>query len=176
MNNIYLTGFMGTGKTSAGREIAKRMKRSFLDLDELIEKQEGKSIPDIFQEKGAAYFRGLEKKFLAEISSKDKQVVSCGGGIVIDPDNIRLIKKTGVMVCLTARPEVIMQRTCLSAHRPLLNVSNPREKISSLLAQRRKFYEQADIMVDTSEISVKKTAVYVLNVLLSLPFNLKLRN
>ncbi len=162
MNNIYLTGFMGTGKTSTGQELARQLKHNFLDLDELIEQQEAKTIADIFKEKGEAYFRALEKKLLTEISRKDQQVVSCGGGIVIDPENILLMKETGVMVCLFATPEIILERTRKFSHRPLLNVPDPLERISVLLAQRRKFYEQADIIVDNSAISVVQTAVQIL--------------
>ncbi|MFH1492509.1 MAG: shikimate kinase [Candidatus Omnitrophota bacterium] len=170
MNNIYLTGFMGTGKSSTGREIARRLKWVFWDLDELIEKQEKKSIPDIFQEKGEPYFRELENKFLREISLKSKHVVSCGGGIVINPENIKLMKETGVMVCFSAKPEVILARTRKFSHRPLLNVPNPEEKIGSLLAERQKFYGQADIVVDTSELSIAQTAARVLS---SLPEHFK---
>ncbi len=153
---------MGTGKTSTGQELARQLKRNFLDLDELIEQQEAKAIADIFKEKGEAYFRALEKKLLTEISRKDQQVVSCGGGIVIDPENILLMKETGVMVCLFATPEIILERTRKFSHRPLLNVPDPLERISVLLAQRRKFYEQADIIVDNSAISVVQTAVQIL--------------
>ena len=163
MNNIYLTGFMGTGKSSTGREIAGRLKWAYCDLDELIEQQEKKSIPDIFKEKGEPYFRGLENKFLQEISHRNNQVVSCGGGIVINPENIKLMKETGVMVCFSAKPEVILARTRKFSHRPLLNVPNPEEKISSLLAERQKFYSQADIVVDTSELSIVQAAKLVLN-------------
>jgi shikimate kinase len=162
MNNIYIVGFMGTGKSSTGQTIARRLKRRFLDMDELIEEQEGESIPDIFKEKGEPYFRSLEKKLLEEISRKDKQVISCGGGIVIDPDNIRLMKETGVMVCLTSKPEVILERTSKFSHRPLLNVPDPLAKIRALLSERKKFYGQADITIDTSEISVAQTATQVL--------------
>ncbi|MEK6845780.1 MAG: shikimate kinase, partial [Nanoarchaeota archaeon] len=163
MNNIYIVGFMGTGKSSIGKQIARERKINFVDLDELIEQRENKSIPDIFREKGEPYFRSLEKKFLEEISRRDKQVVSCGGGIVIAPDNIRLMKETGVIVCLSSKPEAILERTRKFSQRPLLNVSDPLKKIRSLLAERQKFYDQADIFVDTSEISVKQSAAHVLN-------------
>jgi shikimate kinase len=154
---------MGTGKSAVGEQIAGLRKMSFVDLDELIEEQEDSSIPDIFKEKGEPYFRSLEKRSLEEISRKDKQVVSCGGGIVIDPDNIELMKKTGAMVCLTAKPEVILERTRKFTHRPLLNVPDPLGKICSLLSERQKFYQQADITVDTSVISIEQAAAQVLN-------------
>ncbi len=165
MYNIYLTGFMGTGKSSTGREIARRLKWAYCDLDESIEQQEKKSIPDIFKEKGEPYFRGLENNFLQEVSLKNNHVVSCGGGIVINSENIRLMKETGVMVCLSAKPEVILARTRKFSNRPLLNVPNPEEKITSLLAERQKFYEQADMVVDTSELSIAQTAERVLSLL-----------
>ncbi len=163
MNNIYIVGFMGTGKSAVGQRLASLKKMVFIDLDELIEEKGDKSIPDIFKEKGEPYFRALERKSLAEVSSKDNQVVSCGGGIVIDPDNIRLMKRTGTMVCLSSAPEVILERTRKFSHRPLLNVLDPLAKIRSLLAERREFYAQADITVDTSDISIDQAAIQVLN-------------
>ena len=165
MDNIYIVGFMGTGKSSVGRHIARDRKMGFIDLDKLIEEEEEMSIPDIFQKKGEPYFRSLEKKFLRTVSQKDKQVISCGGGIVIDPENIKLMKQTGFIACLTASPEVILQRTSKFSHRPLLNVPDPRQKILALLAERQKLYDQASITVDTSEISIKEVSARVLNFL-----------
>jgi shikimate kinase len=163
MKNIYLVGFMGTGKSSVGLHIAREIKGDFVDLDKFIEEQESKTIPEIFKEKGEPYFRGLEKKFLKDVVNKENQIIACGGGIVIDPDNIKLMKDNGTMVCLCATPDVIMQRTRKSNHRPLLNVPDPEEAIRALLADRRKFYSQADITIDTSEISIKEVACRVLN-------------
>jgi shikimate kinase len=142
MNNIYLVGFMGTGKSSVGLHIAREIKGDFVDLDKFIEEKENKTITDIFKEKGEPYFRG--------------------GGIVIDPDNIKLMKNSGTMVCLTSTPDVIMERTRKSDHRPLLKVPDPNETICALLADRQKFYSQADITIDTSEISIKEAAAAVL--------------
>ncbi|MCX5708468.1 MAG: shikimate kinase [Candidatus Omnitrophica bacterium] len=163
MNNIYLVGFMGTGKSSVGLRISREIKGDFIDLDKFIEEQENKTISDIFKEKGEPYFRGLEKNFLKDVAVKKNQIIACGGGIVIDPDNIKLMKSNGTMVCLTASPDVIMERTRKSNHRPLLNVPDPQEAIRALLADRQKFYSQADITIDTSEISIKEVATRVLN-------------
>jgi len=153
---------MGTGKSSVGMHIAREIGSDFIDLDKFIEEKENKTIPDIFKEKGEPYFRGLEKRFLKEAAAKENQIVACGGGIVIDPDNIKLMKNSGTMVCLTATPDVIMERTRKSDHRPLLNVPDPAETICALLADRQKFYSQADITIDTSEISIKEAAAAVL--------------
>jgi shikimate kinase len=159
---------MGTGKSSVGLHIARERKGDFVDLDKFIEEKENKTITDIFKEKGEPYFRGLEKRFLKEIAGKENQIVACGGGIVIDPDNIKLMKNSGTMVCLTSTPDVIMERTRKSDHRPLLNVPDPNETICALLADRQKFYSQADITIDTSEISIKEAAVLVLKSLPSI--------
>src|SRR3989304_5077205 len=120
MRNIYLTGFMGTGKTSVGREIALMLDLKFIDLDELIVKNEGRSINDVFAKNGEPYFRKIEKETLKEVSQGAGQVVSCGGGIVIDPENITIMKQSGRFIALFARPEVIFERIKKETHRPLL--------------------------------------------------------
>lgn len=156
MKNIYLIGFMGTGKSVVGKELARQKKMHFVDLDELIEEKEKREIVEIFAQDGEAYFRKLEKQLLNEISRKENYVVSCGGGIVIDPENIRIMKTSGIIICLSATPEVILKRTQKFRHRPLLNVVNPKEKIASLLAARTPYYGQADKTIDTSKISSKE--------------------
>jgi shikimate kinase len=156
MRNIYLVGFMGTGKSAVGKELARQEKMHFVDLDGLIEEKEKKEIVEIFAKDGESYFRKLEKQVLTGISQKQNQVVSCGGGIVIDPDNIRTMKASGIIICLSATPEVILERTSKFRHRPLLNVANPKEKIASLIASRAPYYGQADQTIDTSKISVKE--------------------
>lgn len=154
--NIYLVGFMGTGKTSVGRELAEKKKWRFVDLDELIELKEKRAISDIFSKDGEPYFRRLEKQVLKEVAKESGFVVACGGGIVIDPENIKIMKGSGVTICLTAKPEVILERTAGYAHRPLLNVGDPKKQIELLLKLRSPYYAQADKTIDTSKISVKK--------------------
>lgn len=158
VNNIYLVGFMGTGKSAVGRELAKRKKWQFLDLDELIELKEKRPISEIFARNGEPYFRRLEKRTLKEVSLQKKFVVACGGGIVLDADNIRIMKETGAMICLDATPEVILGRTSRYAHRPLLNVPDPKKQIDLMLKLRAPYYAQADRVIDTSGISVKEVA------------------
>lgn len=156
MNNIYLVGFMGTGKTAVGKELAKKKKWRFLDLDELIELREKRTIADIFAKEGEAYFRRIEKRVLKEVSREKKFVIACGGGIVLDKDNIRIMKETGKMICLSSSPEVILKRTHGVSHRPLLNIKNPKEKIEILLKLRSPFYAQADYTIDSSRISINE--------------------
>jgi shikimate kinase len=158
MDNIYLVGFMGTGKSAVGQELARRSKRQFVDLDELIELREKKTIADIFAQQGEPYFRRLEKKTLKDVAKEKGFVVACGGGIVIDSDNIRIMKENGTVVCLQAACEVILARTMGQSHRPLLNVANPRERIELLLKMRAPYYAQADTAVDTSKLSVEQAA------------------
>ena len=102
MNNIYLVGFMGTGKTAVGKELAKKKKLQFVDLDELIELREKRVISDIFAKNGEPYFRKAEKRVLKEVSKEKKFMVACGGGIVLDKGNIKIMKETGIIICLTA--------------------------------------------------------------------------
>ncbi len=162
MNNIYLVGFMGTGKTTAGRELAKKKKWQFLDLDDLIELKEKRTISSIFARHGEPYFRKVEKKILKEVSKEKKFVVACGGGVVLDKDNIKIMKETGLMVCLSASPAVILERTSAYRHRPLLHVGNPKKQIELLLKLRAPYYAQADKTIDTSKISVKEIVEKIL--------------
>ena len=153
---------MGTGKTVVGKEVARELSRQFLDLDSLIEGKENRKINQIFAEQGEAYFRNIEKQTLKEISAEKNLVVSCGGGIVIDRENIQTMKQTGSMICLSTRPEVILARTRRYKHRPLLNVDNPKQRIEELLEIRAPFYAQADYIIDTSELAVSSVVNKVL--------------
>lgn len=147
---------MASGKTSVGKELAKKLKWQFVDLDELIELREKRLIKDIFAQDGEAYFRRVEKRVLKEAAKERKFVIACGGGVVLDKDNIALMKESGTIFCLKARPEVILKRSSGTANRPLLNVPNPKEKIALLLKLRAPYYAQADKVVDTSKLSVKE--------------------
>jgi shikimate kinase len=156
---------MGTGKTSVGKLLAKKTKRQFVDLDELIQLREKRLIADIFAKDGEAYFRRLEKQTLKEVAKEKKFVVACGGGIVTDPENIRLMKSTGIMICLTASLDTILKRTLKYAHRPLLNVANPKKQIELLLKFRAPYYTQADKILDTSGVSIKEVVDAILKII-----------
>jgi shikimate kinase len=165
MNNIYLVGFMGTGKTAVGKELAKKKKLQFVDLDELIELREKRVISDIFAKNGEPYFRKVEKRVSKEVSQEKKFVVACGGGIVLDKDNIKTMKDTGLIICLTASPEVILERTRAYRHRPLLNVKDPKKQIELLLKLRAPYYAQADKTIDTSKISIREVVDKIIKVI-----------
>lgn len=153
---------MATGKTAVGKELAKKKKWRFVDLDELIELREKRTIASIFAKEGEPYFRKIEKKVLKEVSSEKKFVVACGGGIVIDKDNIKVMRDTGIIICLSATASVILKRTVGQAHRPLLNVSDPKKQIELLLKLRAPYYAQADKVIDTSKLSVRQVVDKVL--------------
>ena len=149
---------MGTGKTASGQELSARLGWKFIDLDALIEAGQQKKISEIFAQQGEVFFRNLEKEALKQAASGDHQVISCGGGIVIDQENISLMKQSGLLVCLWAEPEVILDRTKATAQRPLLNVDDPLGKIKELLEKRKQYYLQADMTIDTSTLNVEQVA------------------
>ena len=147
--NLYLVGFMGTGKSTVGRGLATRLGLRFLDSDHAIEKAQGRSIPEIFAAEGEAYFRQLEKDFVEQGHPRYGCVVSCGGGLVVQPGMIERLKQKGLVACLFASAEVILNRTAGNKNRPLLNVENPRARIAELLAEREPIYLQAGTCIYT---------------------------
>lgn len=156
MKNIYLVGFMGTGKSAVGRELAKKKKWHFVDLDELIEFKEKRAITDIFAQEGEPYFRRIEKKTLKEVAKEKGFVVACGGGIVVNEENIKIMQDSGAIICLKATPSAILKRVSGQTHRPLLNVKDPKKRIELLLKLRSPYYAKADKSIDTSKLSVKE--------------------
>lgn len=156
---------MGTGKSSVGRLLAKERSWNFVDLDELIELKEQRRIVDIFAKDGEAYFRKIEKNILKQVSAQKKFVVACGGGVVLDKGNVRLMKKTGTMICLSATPREILRRVSSNNGRPLLNVDKPQKRIELLLKMRAPYYMQADEVIDTSLLSVKQVVKKISKIL-----------
>lgn len=156
---------MATGKSSVGRELANRQNLQFVDLDNLIELKEKKRISDIFAEEGEPYFRKVEKEVLEDTAKKNKLVVACGGGIVLNPENIRIMKETGLLICLSAKPEVILKRASGSKQRPLLNVADPKKQIELLLEKRSSYYALADKIIDTSRLSIKEVADKIIDLI-----------
>ena len=156
MRNIVLVGFMGTGKTAVGKELAERLKMKFVDIDDIIEEQQGMEITDIFAKKGEPYFRSVEKGVIKEVSKKTGLIIAAGGGAVIDEENVKNLKSGGIMICLTASPDKILERTKGYVHRPLLNVPDPKRRITELLEKRAQFYARADCQIDTTNLTIEE--------------------
>lgn len=158
--NLILIGFMGSGKSSIGRPLAKQLQYDYLDTDQVIASKVGKSIASIFESKGEAYFRDLETEVLGELvaSSRKKLVLSTGGGVVLSEKNRGLIKSVGIVIWLHAAPEALFERAMRRPQRPLLEVEYPRYAFNQLLEQRLSLYQEAaDIKLDTTELSYSKT-------------------
>ena len=151
MKNIVLTGFMGTGKTAVGKELARLLHMTLVDVDSEIEKSEKMTINEIFRKSGEARFREIETAMIKTIAQQKNTIISTGGGAVLKQENIEILKENGVIVCLCATPETIFRRTCTHDDRPLLQVQDPMGRIRELLSIRAPYYEKADIMVDTED-------------------------
>ncbi|MBU9725301.1 shikimate kinase [Lachnospiraceae bacterium ASD4241] len=148
--NILLVGFMGTGKSTISSYLVKALGVEEIDTDRLIEQREGRSIANIFETDGEAYFRRCETQLLVELQKRKNLIISCGGGMALQDENVRLMKETGKIVLLTARPETIYERVKDSRDRPLLNHNMNVEFIAGLLEKRRpKYLKAADIIIDT---------------------------
>ncbi len=154
--NIVLIGFMGTGKSTVARRLADRLNRNFFELDELIEKEAGKTINNIFKEEGGERFRDLESDMIGVITKREGGIISCGGGAVLRERNVKILKKNAVLIHLTASPQVILERIGDDENRPLLMHNNKIERIKELIRTRGKIYDRcADYTIDTSELGIE---------------------
>jgi len=167
--NIVLTGFMGTGKTSVGREVAARLGWRFVDLDDLIVARAGKSIPQIFAEDGETAFRALEAEVCQELRTPASLVIATGGGTVVNPANREALAAGGILICLDAAPEAILARLNGYEDRPLLAGPNRRERIAALLSQRAAAYAAIPHHIDTTHLPVAAVAERVLGIVAGLP-------
>lgn len=147
--NIYLIGFMGVGKSAVGRALARTLRMQFVDSDWAIEQRAGKPISEIFADEGEAAFREMEREFIESGHPDEGVVVSCGGGLPVQPGMSQLLKGKGIVVCLFANPKTILERTVGNPKRPLLNVEDPEQRIADLLKEREPVYMEAAIGVAT---------------------------
>ncbi len=161
--NIALIGFMGTGKTSVGRLVADQLQFEYLDTDDVIQTQTGRTITDIFAKDGEAAFRALEEKTVEELAARSKTVIATGGGLPVNPKNLAGLKSHALVVSLWSSPEKIWERVRHQSHRPLLHDENPEAKIRELLAARAPFYKQADVLLNTDLRSVREVAQQVVH-------------
>jgi shikimate kinase len=150
MKNIVLVGFMGTGKTTIGRLLAEQTGMPLVDMDTLIEDRAGKPITEIFAQDGEPHFRTLERNIAHELAEQEGQIISTGGGIVLNPDNLTDYEKNGLVVCLLASPETVLNRVKHDTTRPLL-AGDKQEKIIQLLETRKPLYEAITHKIDTND-------------------------
>lgn len=161
-DRIYLTGFMGTGKSTVGAHLSRITSRRIIDTDSLIEKESGMSIAEIFKFHNEAYFRELERSVLVSTFQLKNVIISTGGGLPCYEDNMKLINAHGTSVCLMARPDVILSRLSFEKNiRPLLQEEDRVEKLNLLMQKRVYYYILADILVDTSDKSIDEIAKYI---------------
>ena len=162
--NIFLIGFMGTGKTTIANCLSRKLDRKVVEMDQIIAERAGMSISDIFKTYGEQHFRDLETGLLVEIQSGVPVIVSCGGGTPMRECNVREMRKNGRIVLLTAKPEIILERVKNNHDRPLLEDNKNVSYIKELLEQRREKYEAAaDLIIETDE----KTADQICEEMLS---------
>lgn len=155
--NIVLIGFMGTGKSAVGKQLARHLGMSYIDTDDLIQEKEARSIPEIFAKQGENYFRDRETEVVKEVAEQDGQVISTGGGVVLREENMRALRKRGFIVSLNARLEVILRRTDNGEKRPLLGgCPEKSRRVKDLLRQRNSLYRRADLIVDTSSLQISE--------------------
>jgi shikimate kinase len=151
--NVALVGFMGTGKTTVGRMLAEEAGMPFVDMDEMIENMEGKTIPEIFAQSGEEFFRDLESRALKAAAARSGQVIATGGGAIVREENFAELSRRAHIICLKASPAVILRRTGGDSGRPLLGGTERLAKIVALLAAREAYYAKAEYAVDTDEKS-----------------------
>lgn len=160
--NIILLGFMGTGKTAAGRIVAGLLGREFLDMDAEIEARAGKSVAGIFAENGEPAFRAMERQLVVELAGRRSLVIAAGGGVVLDERNIRDLAGSGTLIRLDAGQEEIIRRIGADNTRPLLDEGNRAGKIAALLQSRKKAYERIPNRIDTTGLSPQQVADRIL--------------
>jgi len=162
--NLVLVGFMGTGKSTIGRRCARALSFRFVDTDMLVERRAGTSIVRIFAQQGEAAFRAMEREAVRESAARVHVVIATGGGVVLDAENVRLLRQSGIVVWLQVSPEEIARRCRNTATRPLLaEAENPLERIRRMLEVRVPYYEAAaDAVVETTGVTHREAALRVL--------------
>lgn len=148
---------MGTGKSTVAQELSKKYGMRIVEMDQMIVEREGRSIANIFEQQGEAYFRDIETAFLRELQTQENQVISCGGGVVLRDENMDTMKKSGSVVLLTAKPETILERVKDDNERPLLKGNKNIAFIREMMEKRRMKYENAaDIIIKTDGKSAEE--------------------
>ena len=161
--NIVLIGFMGTGKSTVGRDLARKLEMGYKDTDAMIQEKMGMSISNIFEKHGEAFFRDIESKVVEEVSSSANTIIFCGGGVVLNKKNVENLRKNGRVVLLKAQPETILKRLHEDETRPVLKGYFSLEGLQELMNQRNQAYnDSADITIDTDNISIDEISTRII--------------
>lgn len=161
--NIVLCGFMGSGKTTVGKLIAKLSGRKFVDTDELIVRNEKMSISDIFEKHGEQYFRDAEKAAVTQAASMQNAVISTGGGVVLRADNVEILKTSGRIFYLSVTAKTVLSRLKNDKSRPLLQRDDKEKAVKELMQERRERYlSAADCLVSCDNRTPKQIALEIL--------------
>jgi len=171
----YLTGFMASGKSTIGPILANTLGWNFFDLDKEVENQEGMKVVEIFDRNGESYFRKVETALLMNLSEKDEAIISLGGGAIASEENFKIIKSSGKIIYLKSSPEMAYKRLRFKRDRPAFIFEGEEipskeqflERINKLLDERKKYYEQADFIIDTDNQTVGKTVDIIAKYILS---------
>jgi 3-dehydroquinate synthase len=176
-NNIFLVGLMGSGKTTIGRSLAKKLNLRFVDADQEIESRTGASIPLIFEIEGEASFRQREADVIRDLTAQQGIVLATGGGAVLNENSRRLLRERGTVIYLRASVASIIQRTSHDKNRPLLQTADPKAKIEALSRERAPLYQEvAHIIIETGRPNVHSVVQNILSQLQSKPETLPVDN
>lgn len=165
MKNIILIGYMGCGKTTVGKSIAEATKYTFVDTDEMIVAQQGRSISDIFAQDGEPVFRDMETALLVKMLTEknDTRVISTGGGMPVQKENRQLLRQLGIVVYLRVKPETVYERIKGDTTRPLLQCENPIERIREMIKSRGPAYEEtAELVIDVDNLTQREAAEQII--------------
>lgn len=165
MKNILLIGYMGCGKTTVGKSIAKATEYTFADTDEMIAAQQGRSISDIFAQDGEPVFRDMETELLVKLLAEknDMRVISTGGGMPVRKENRQLLRQLGTVVYLRVKPETVYERIKGDTTRPLLQCENPIERIREMIKSRGPAYEEvAELVIDVDNLTQREAAEQII--------------
>ena len=165
--NIVITGFMGTGKSVVAKELARKLKMEFIDMDRIIEERQGTSIADIFARYGENYFREQENKLVKELYKKENMVIATGGGTLLSSDNARTLSQRGQIICLYADSQTIYNRVKRKNNRPLLKGKNILSEINRLLEERKKIYDNIKWKIDTTNLNIQEVTDKIIALLKS---------
>ncbi|MCD6309400.1 MAG: shikimate kinase [Candidatus Eremiobacteraeota bacterium] len=164
--NIYLAGFMGTGKSTVGKELARLLGRKFIDMDSVLEKRLGMKIPEIFEKHGEDYFRKEEKKLAMELAGTHNKVIATGGGSILDLEVREAFRSSGLIIGLEAQENELVNRLSRTGKRPLVKDRKtiPR-RVKELLEEREPVYKQITIRVNTTNLTPKEAASKIVDLL-----------